>query len=163
MSTFVKHVYLPIMLQPHELTLEVRKNIRDAVYKEYLHRESGGIMAKRIEICYDKELPLGELVNNHVVVKVPCVVTYKYYKNGDVVQGILNIENESNITVQCNDLICKLSRDAGTVSFNDSKYCLIRNGVVYCNGDNVSVTLKEEQQGMNSNFVFLASIVDSSG
>ncbi|AGZ95400.1 RNA polymerase subunit RPO18 [Sheeppox virus] len=162
MSTFIKNVYLPINLNPHELTLDIKKNIKDAIYKEYLHRESGGIMAKKIDICFDKELPLGEIINNHIMVKVPCIVTYKYYKNGDIVSGTLNIEDESNITVLCGDLVCKLNRDSGSVSFNDSKYCFVRNGIAYDNGSVVTVILKEEQQGMNSNFVFLASIMDPS-
>ncbi|QQG31572.1 RNA polymerase subunit RPO18 [Swinepox virus] len=161
MSTFTRNVYLPVYLHPHELTLDIHKNIEDAVYREYLHRESGGIMAKKIDICYDKELPLGELINNHILVKVPCIVLYKYYKNGDIVSGTLNIEDESNITVLCGDLICKLTRESGNISFNNNKYCLIRNGTIYDNGSQISVVLKEEQQGMNSNFVFLASIVDS--
>ncbi|ABI99078.1 RNA polymerase subunit RPO18 [Deerpox virus W-1170-84] len=160
MSTFVRKVYLPISLNPHELTLDIRDNIKDSIYNEYLHKESGGMMAKKIEICFDKELPLGEIINNNIVVKVPCIVTYKFYKNGDIVSGTLNIEDESNITVQCGDLICKLNRDSGNVSFSDSKYCFIRNGVAYDNGAQISVVLKEEQQGMNSNFVFLASIID---
>ncbi|QHR82624.1 DNA-dependent RNA polymerase subunit RPO18 [Brazilian porcupinepox virus 1] len=160
MSTFTRNVYLPITLEPHELSLDIRKNIKDAIYKKYLHRESGGLMAKKIEIFNDKELPLGELINNSILVKVPCSVTYKYYKNGDIVRGILNIEDESNIIVQCGDLICKLGRDSGTVSFNDSKYCLIRNNSVFDNGSEISVILKEEQQGNNSNFVFIGTITD---
>ncbi|AAR07441.1 85R [Yaba monkey tumor virus] len=160
MSTFTKKVYLPITLNPHELTLDLKQNIKDAVIKSYLHRESGGVMAKKIDICFENELPLGEIINNHVVIKVPCLVTYKYYKNGDVVRGTLNIENESNVTISCGDLICKLSRDSGTVSFSDSKYCFIRNGIAYDNGKEVSAVLKEEQQGTESNFVFLASILD---
>ncbi|ADT91115.1 DNA-dependent RNA polymerase subunit RPO18 [Cotia virus SPAn232] len=160
MSTFTKNVYLPVTLHPHELNLDIKKNIKDAVYKEYLHRESGGLMAKKIEIFNDKVLPLGELINNTILVKVPCSVTYKYYKNGDVVRGTLNIEDESNVRVLCGDLICKLGRDSGTVSFNNSKYCLIRNGSVYDNSSEISVVLKEEQQGSDSNFVFFASIID---
>ncbi|WKW72229.1 RNA polymerase subunit RPO18, partial [Monkeypox virus] len=63
--------------------------------------------------------------------------------------------------IQCGDLICKLSRDSGTVSFSDSKYCFFRNGNAYDNGIEVSAVLMEAQQGTESSFVFLANIVDS--
>ncbi len=160
MSTFTRNVYLPVTIHPHELTLDLVQNIKDAVLKTYLHRETSGIMAKEIEFCEGKEIPLGEIVNNHIVVRVPCKVTYKYYRTGDVVRGTLNIEDESNISVMCGDLICRLSRDSGTVSFSDSKYCFIRNGNVYDNGIEVSVVLKEAQSGTDSSFVFLASLTE---
>nr|WGO62712.1 RNA polymerase subunit [Wadden Sea poxvirus] len=160
MSTFVKKTYLPINLHPHELTLDISKNIKDAIFKNYLHRESGGIMAKKIEICEDKEIPLGEIINNYIMVKVPCIVTYKYYKVGDIVSGTLNIEDESNVSILCGDLICNISRESGNVSFCDSKYCFIKNGIIYNNGSEVSAMLKESKQGTDSNFVFLASIID---
>ncbi|QDJ95094.1 RNA polymerase subunit [Hypsugopox virus] len=160
MSTFIKRVYLPVQLDPHELTLDVRTNIKNAIFKTYLHRESGGIMAKKIIICEDKELPLGELINNYILINVPCEVTYKYYKNGDIVSGTINIEDENNVTVLCGDLVCKLSKDSGTISFNDSKYCFIRNNKVYENGTHVSVILKEQHQGMDSHFVFSGALMN---
>ncbi|ASK51290.1 RNA polymerase subunit [Eptesipox virus] len=160
MSTFIKHVYLPITLDPHELTLDIIPNIKNAILKTYLHRESGGIMAKKIDICKDSELPLGELINNHILINVPCEVTYKYYKNGDIVQGTINIEDENNVTVVCGDLICKLGKDSGSISFSDSKYCFIRNTKVYENGTNVTAILKEQQQGMDSYFIFLGSLIE---
>nr|CUI02369.1 CPXV124 protein [Cowpox virus] len=161
MSSFVANGYLPVTLEPHELTLDIKTNIRNAVYKTYLHREISGKMAKKIEIREDVELPLGEIVNNSVVINVPCVITYAYYHVGDIVRGTLNIEDESNVTIQCGDLICKLSRDSGTVSFSDSKYCFFRNGNAYDNGSEVTAVLMEAQQGIESSFVFLANIVDS--
>ncbi|CCD83262.1 DNA-dependent RNA polymerase subunit rpo18 [Squirrelpox virus] len=160
MSTFVRNVYLSVQLDPHDLTLNVRDNIRSALVRTYLHRETSGIMAKEIEIQEDMELPLGEIVNNHVVVRVPCRVTYKYYRVGDVVRGTLNITDESNVTVSCGDLVCRLSRESGTVSFSDSKYCLMRNGTVHENGSEVSVVLKEARAGTDTNFVFLAVLLD---
>ncbi|QHG62644.1 RNA polymerase subunit RPO18 [Cetacean poxvirus 1] len=159
MSTFVKNVYLPIILEPHKLTLDINKNIKDEILQTYLHREISGIMAKTIDICKDKEIPLGEIINNQVLIRVPCIVTYKYYRVGDTVKGTLSIEDESNVTVQCEDLICKLSRDSGTVLFSDAKYKFIRNGVHYDDGSSATAILKEAQYGMNSNFVFLASLV----
>ncbi|AEN03682.1 DNA-dependent RNA polymerase subunit rpo18 [Yokapox virus] len=161
MSSFTVNEYLSITLDPHELTLDIKSNIKNAVYKTYLHKEIGGKMAKKIQIREDVEIPLGELVNNYIVINVPCTVTYIYYHVGDIVRGTLNIEDESNVTIQCGDLICKLSRESGTVSFSDSKYCFFRNGNAYNNGSEVSAILMEAQQGTESSFVFLANIFDS--
>ncbi|QGN68092.1 DNA-dependent RNA polymerase 18 kD subunit [Equine molluscum contagiosum-like virus] len=158
MSTFERHVYLPVTLEPHELGLDLRENLRRAVMARYLHKESTGIMPKAITVCEDKALPLGELVNNQVLVRVPCHVTYKYYRVGDTVRGTLTITDESDITVHCGDLLCRISRDSGTVSYNDSQYCFLRNGRVYANGSEVTAVLKEAQTGTESMFVFLAAI-----
>ena len=158
MSTFTRKVYMPVTLEPHELGLEVREHLRAAVMRRYLHKESTGIMPKEIRVCEDVALPLGEIVNNQVVVRVPCQVTYKYYRVGDTVRGTLHITDESDISVACGDLLCRLRRDSGTVSFNDGKYCFMRNGQVYEDGSEVTGTLKEAQTGTESMFVFLASI-----
>ncbi|ATI21030.1 RNA polymerase [Western grey kangaroopox virus] len=158
MSSFSNNVYLPIVLEPHELNLDLRDNIRKAVMLRYLHKEITGFMPQEIIVREDREMPLGELVNNQIALKVPCHVTYKYYRVGDVVRGTLNITDESDISVNCGDLVCRLGKDAGTVSYDDSKYCFIRNGRVYADGAEVSVVLKEAQTGAESTFVFLATI-----
>ena len=101
MSTFTRKVYMPVTLEPHELGLEVREHLRAAVMRRYLHKESTGIMPKEIRVCEDVALPLGEIVNNQVVVRVPCQVTYKYYRVGDTVRGTLHITDESDISVAC--------------------------------------------------------------
>lgn len=158
MSTFTRNVYLPVTLAPHELDLNVRENIKKAVMRAYLHKESAGIMPKEITVCEDMALPLGEIVNNSVQVRVPCHVTYKYYRVGDQVSGKLTITDESDVSVACGDLLCRLRRDAGTVSFSGSKYCFSRNGHTYEDGAEVTVTLKEAQTGAESMFVFLGAI-----
>lgn len=158
MSTFNRNVYLPVTLEPHELDLDVRENIRRAVMRKYLHRESAGIMPKEIVVYEEMALPLGEIINNQVLVRVPCSVTYKYYRVGDQVRGRLTITDESDVSVVCGDLICRLGREAGTVSYSGSKYCFSRNGRTYENGDEVTVVLKEAQTGVESMFVFRGGI-----
>ncbi|ANS71172.1 RNA polymerase [Pteropox virus] len=160
MSTFVRQMYLPIMMDPHELTFEVWENIKRIVMDTYLHKETSGIMAINITVYKDKELPLGELINNQIMVQVPCNVVFKYYKMGDIVSGTLSITDENDVQVLCSDLTCVLARGAGTVSFSDSKYCFVKNGVVYPNGSTVTAVLKEARSSKNSNFEFLAALVD---
>ncbi|AAR98295.1 ORF070 RNA polymerase subunit RPO18 [Orf virus] len=160
MSTFRQTVYLAVTLQPHELTLDFRGNVAEAVMREYLYKEKGGLMATDIEVCLGNEMPLGRIVNNAVVVSVPCNVTFKYYRVGDTVSGTLNVEDETNVFVDCGDLICQLGKSSGGVTFNESKYCLVRNGVVYEHGSRVSAVLREARSGRESAFVFSAVLLD---
>ncbi|QRI42793.1 RNA polymerase subunit RPO18 [Mudlarkpox virus] len=160
MSSFNANVYLTVTLAPHELNLDIMDNIKKAIINRYLHKENGGFMAKNIKIIEDTDMPLGEIVNNEIVVHVPCNVDFKYYKAGDVVAGTLVITDESDISVVSNDLICKIRSDSGTVSYDNSKYCFIKNGKVYANESTVTVMLKEAQSGTESYFVFLGNIID---
>ncbi|WPD91050.1 RNA polymerase subunit RPO18, partial [Avipoxvirus sp.] len=57
-------------------------------------------------------------------------------------------------------LFLKQTRDSGTVSYDNSKYCFIKNGKVYANESTVTVMLKEAQSGMESSFVFLGNIIE---
>ncbi|AIZ77321.1 putative RNA polymerase subunit RPO18 [Parapoxvirus red deer/HL953] len=160
MSTFRQTVYLPVTLQPHELTLDFRGNVTEAVMREYLYKEKGGLMATDIEVCLGNEMPLARIVSNAVVVSAPCNVTFKYYRVGDSVRGKLHIEDETNVFVDCGDLICQLGRSSGAVTFNESKYCLVRGGAVYENGSEVSAVLREARSGRESAFVFSAVLSD---
>ncbi|ASC55570.1 putative RNA polymerase subunit RPO18-like protein [Seal parapoxvirus] len=161
MSTFKQTVYLPVTLQPHELTLDFRSNLVDAVMREYLYKEKGGLMATDIEVCLGNEMPMGRIVGNSVAVSVPCNVTFKYYRVGDIVRGTLTIEDETNVFVDCGDLFCQLGKSSGTVTFNESKYCLVRNGTVYANGSEVAAVLREARSGRESAFVFSAVLAES--
>lgn len=156
MSTFRQTVYLPVTVQPHDLTLDFRGNVAEAVMREYLFKEKGGLMATAIEVCLGNEMPLGRIVGNAVVISVPCDVTFKYYRVGDVVRGTLNIEDETNVFVDCGDLVCQLGKSSGAVTFNESKYCLVRNGAVYSHGSEVTAVLREARSGRESAFVFSA-------
>ncbi|ARF02676.1 SWPV1-068 [Shearwaterpox virus] len=160
MSSFNADVYLMVTLAPHELNLDIMDNIKKAVIYKYLHKESAGFMAKNIKVKEDNVIPLAEIVNNEIVVHVPCNVDFKYYKAGDIVSGTLMITDESDISVVSSDLICKIRSDSGTVSYDNSKYCFIKNGKVYANESNVTVVLKEAQSGIESYFVFLGNIIE---
>nr|WNT71259.1 MAG: RNA polymerase subunit RPO18 [Equine parapoxvirus] len=161
MSAFRQTVYLQVTVQPHELTLDFRANLVDAVMREYLFKEKGGLMATEIEPCLGSELPLARIVHNAVAVSVPCNVTFKYYRAGDVVRGRLSIEDETNVSVDCGDLVCLLGKSSGSVVYNESKYCLVRNGVVYEDGSEVSAVLREARSGRESAFVFSAVLADA--
>ncbi|AWU47128.1 RNA polymerase [Sea otter poxvirus] len=161
MSTFNKKMYLPITLDYYDLTLDMWNNIKQKVMDTYLYKESSGIMAIKITVCDNKELPLGEIINNQVLIQVPCDVIYKYYKMGDIVSGILTITDESDVKVLCGDLTCVLATGSGTISFSDSMYCFVRNGTIYPNGSKVTAILKEARPGTNSNFIFLATLLDN--
>ncbi|QZW33372.1 MPPV-084 RNA polymerase subunit RPO18 [Magpiepox virus 2] len=160
MSSFNTNVYLTVTLAPHELNLDLMDNIKKAVINRYLHKENSGLMAKNIKVIEDINIPLGEIVNNEVVIHVPCNVDFKRYKIGDVIIGTLTITDESDISVISNDIICKISSDSGTVSYDNSKYCFIKNGKVYANESTVTVELNEAQSGIESYFVFLGSIIN---
>ncbi|AID46569.1 RNA polymerase subunit RPO18 [Pigeonpox virus] len=160
MSLFNSNAYLPVVIQPHELNLDLMDNIKKAVINKYLHKETSGFMAKKIKVVEDTPMPLAELVNNEIVVHVTCNIDYKYYKVGDIVSGILTITDESDISVVCSDLICRIRSDSGTVSYDNSKYCFIKNGKVYANESTVTVMLKEAQSGTESSFVFLGNIIE---
>ncbi|ALA62407.1 RNA polymerase subunit RPO18 [Turkeypox virus] len=160
MSSFKSNVYLPIVLEPHELNLDLMDNIKKNVILKYLHKETSGFMPKSIRVVENTSMPLGELINNQIVVHVPCEVDCVYYKIGDIVSGKLTITDESDISVLCGDLICKIRGDTGTVSYDNSMYCFTKNGKVYANGSEVTVVLKEAQSGHDSSFMFLGNIIE---
>ncbi|QRY18903.1 ORF-33 [Teiidae poxvirus 1] len=160
MSSFNTNIYLPVVIDPHNLNLDLMENIKKATIAKYLHKETSGFMASSITVIENVHMPLGELINNEILVHVPCNIDYKYYKTGDIVSGILTITDESDISVICNDLICKIRSDSGTVSYDNSKYCFIKNGKVYENESTVVAVLKEAQSGTESSFVFLGNIIE---
>ncbi|ABJ09006.1 RNA polymerase subunit RPO18 [Nile crocodilepox virus] len=163
MSSFSQKLFLDVELDPGELNLDVRQNIRRKVMREYLHKERAGIMCTKIEILEEYRLPLGRITNNVITVMVPCLATYKYYRIGDVVEGTMEINSESDIAVNCPDLVCHINKDDGTVSFADSKYCFTKDRHVYNAGDTVTVTLKEANSSSGSSKFSFTGVINRPG
>ena len=105
----MEETYLSIFLSPDELTIDIKKIIKDKLTKKYLFKEINGRMILNFEINNFKNMPLSKSSINCIELNIPVIIDYKTYESGDIIYGeLFSYDNDDRVFVIGCDIICEI-------------------------------------------------------